>query len=122
MSVGDYFVLQVELRNTGSQAQQTSGYGSLGVSCLSYPYTDVRPAVGQFFPNTVLQPGETHTFTNSFLAEQEMVGSYRCGPGLAYHGYAQGAGPTDFTEPIAVDIVQQSGSTTTSPTTDTTAP
>src|SRR5438552_15467097 len=63
VTVGDDFVVTVELTNTGTQLQTTSGYASFGIGCVPYPLTDVRDGLptGQFYAEApVMQPGETH--------------------------------------------------------------
>ena len=127
VTVGDDFVVSVDLTNTGTQSQATSSYFSFGIACAAYPDTEIREGlpIGQFFTEApVMQPGETHSFSITFHAEPEFVGSLRCGAAPASHGDANVAGPG--ANPVAVEIVPgPDGSTTTSttdtvPTTDTT--
>lgn len=130
VSVGDTVTLHAELRNTGTQAQQTIGYGSLGIACdrpIGDPYTEGLP-FGEFLDWVVLPPGESHSFSMSFRAEPEWVGSIICGVGLAFHGDAFAAGPFEYPAgTVTIDIVaapEPSTSTTsdTVPTTATTTP
>ena len=120
MTVGDDFVVSVDLTNTGTQPQATSGYFSFGIACSADPETEFREGlpIGQFFAEApVMLPGETHSFLATFHAEPEFVGSLQCGAGMASHGDAFAAGPGP--DPVAVEIVPAPDGSTTTSTTDT---
>jgi hypothetical protein len=117
VTVGDDFVVTVELTNTGTQLQTTYGYSSYGIGCLQYPLTDYRDGLptGQFFAEAPgMQPGETHTFSITFHAEPSWVGTLTCGAGYAYHGDADAT----FGYPAAmIEVVAAPDPTTTTTTT-----
>ncbi len=131
VTVGDTVTVRAELRNTGTEPQSTIGYGSLGIACdrwpIDAPPTDGLP-LGQFLDWVVLQPGESRSFSMSFQAEPQFVGSIICGVGLAFHGDAYAAGPYDYPSgTVTIDIVAPTDTTTatttdTVPTTETTVP
>lgn len=126
VTAGEEIVLHATLENTGTQAFETLGYGSIGVACQPWP-ADSAPMffdLGEFLDYAVLQPGESRTFTVTLIAP-DFVGEVACGLGLAYHGDAFAAGP-NYADPGAnayVQIVAPSDGSTTAPepTTSTTA-
>jgi hypothetical protein len=134
--VGDLVTVRAELRNTGTQPQQTNGYGSLAVRCESsiLSHSGIWPEegypIGQFLEPVVMVPGESRSFSMTFRPEKVPFAGVNCMVGLAFHGDAQNAGPFPGleTDSVAIEIVPApDGSTTTSttdttPTTDTTVP
>jgi hypothetical protein len=112
--VGGDIVLHTSLSNTGAQAFETLGYGSIGVACdqlSDEPRTGNDARVGTFVDLVVLQPGETYTFTVTLTAP-DYVGRLTCGVGLAYHGDANAAGPTFGPADAIVDVSAPIVSTT----------
>jgi hypothetical protein len=125
VAVAGAIVLHASVTNTGTQAFETSGYGSIGVACDQLPdaaRNGIDARVGAFLDFVVIQPGETHTFTVTLTAP-DYVGRLTCGVGLAYHGDAFAAGPTFGPDDATVDVAPAPDTSTTAvPTTSPPAP
>ena len=83
--------VQVTVRNIGDRPSNTNGYGSVALACGG------RESDARFAPPRVLQVGESLTFSLSFTATAEDVGTVGCGAGIALHGDAWSVSDDDIT-------------------------
>jgi hypothetical protein len=132
IAVGDRVTVNAELRNTGSQPQQTNGYGTLSITCARWlPTVEAAPGwpIGEWVDEAILAPGASRSFSMTFVAKAEQVGDASCTAGIDFMGEPWWAGPFDGlqADSVTIEIVAPStsstGATTTTnsvPTTETT--
>jgi hypothetical protein len=115
VTVGDDFVVRATISNTGTQPQQTAGYGSFAIACswadqsMTNPGPESLP-IGQFPSGGVVPAGESRTFSVTFRAEPEFVGRLQCGTGIVFHGDAPYANTFGG---ITIEVVPPADATTT---------
>jgi hypothetical protein len=121
VNAGGTVAVHAQLTNTGDQAQNTQGYGSLVIAC-----GDSQGAVAiqaEFIGAATLAPGETQSFSLPLQTTDSSPNPLVCWFGIAFHAnpaeVARSAGITTDTVQIAV---LDTGSTTTSTAPDPAAP
>ena len=128
--VGDLVTVRADLRNTGTQPQQTNGYESLAITCARWlPSVEAAPGwpVGQYLEPVIMAPGQSRTFSTTFRAQPQQVGGEAtCALGLGYLRDASWATTYPWlSDRVTIEIVASPSPTTSSttvPTTETTTP